>query len=138
ATLNKLKAIYGDTKGAQYYEALQKVTAASVLGTINTQKFEAQEAGANSGRIFAQQVDLVQKATLSTDNSLAGNRFLVGVQERLGEHSVKLRKMAADYKRAHGTLDAGFDEQVSADLEQHPIFTSLEQQHPNLIGAPTS
>ena len=134
---NRVKAMFGDTRAAEMQEALGKVTASTVLGTINMQKDQMAEAGQNSGRIFAQQVDLVQKAAPQLGTTLAGNRFLVEVQTRMGEQAKTVAAMARDYIRTNKYLDTGFDEKVSAYLEKHPLFNKQELAHVELLGAPS-
>lgn len=135
--LNKLKAIYGDQKGAMLQEALAKVTASSVLSQINTQRDQLMEAGGSSGRIFSQQVDLVEKAAPALSNTLAGNRFLVEVSSRMGDLSTKIAQMSRDYQKDNGHLDAGFDQKVSDYMKNNPVFTEKELANPQLLGAPT-
>jgi hypothetical protein len=144
--INRVRAAFGDQKAAMLQEALQKITASSVLGQINTQKDQMQEAGAASSRIFSQQVDLVTKAAPSLATTLGGNRFLVEVQDRMGGVSNKVAEMARAYKSevdASGRpvhplgLDAGFDQKVSTYLQSHPVFTDQERSHPEILGAPT-
>jgi hypothetical protein len=136
-TLDRLKAVYGDTKGAMLMEALSKVTASSIQSQINIQKDQMQEVGANSGRIFAQQIELYQKAAPALGTTLAGNRFLVEVQTRSGELATEVAKQARAYKQAHGYLDTGFDNQISKYLTQHPVFSQNELSHAELLGSPT-
>src|SRR5215471_11311459 len=73
---NKVRAVFGDTGPALLQDALQKITASSVLATINQQKYQMQEAGGNSSRIFSTQVDQVAKASPSLQTTVAGNRAL--------------------------------------------------------------
>jgi hypothetical protein len=139
AVLNfdRIKAVYGDTKAAMLKEALSKVTATSVLSQINTQKDQMQEAGTNAGRIFAQQVALVEKAAPALSNTLAGNRFLVEVARRSGELASEVASQARTYKQAHGYLDTGFDTKISTYLQKNPVFSQNELSHAELLGSPT-
>src|ERR1700722_14187567 len=91
---NRVRAALGDQKAAVLQEALSKVTAASVLGQINTQKDQMMEAGGTAGRIFAQQVGLVEKAAPALSNTVYGNRFLVNVASRMGEFSTLVAQQA--------------------------------------------
>jgi hypothetical protein len=128
----------GEQRAAMLKEALQKVTATSVLGQINQQRDQLMEAGGSAGRIFAQQVDLVEKAAPQLTSTLGGNRFLVEVTRRMGELNTQVRDMAIDYRSAHGYLDAGFDKQIAGYLKTHPIFSKDELGNPALLGAPTA
>ena len=133
---NRVRAALGDQKAAVLQEALSKVTAASVLGQINTQKDQMMEAGGTAGRIFAQQVGLVEKAAPALSNTVYGNRFLVNVASRMGEFSTLVAQQARDYIRAHGHLDTGFDQQISNYLKSNPVFTPQELKDPRTLGAP--
>lgn len=136
---NRLKAAAGgDPNAAMLQEALGKVTAQSVLNQINQQRDQLMEAGGSAGRIFAQQVNLVEKAAPQLATTLGGNRFLVEVASRMGDLNVKIRDMAAQYVRTHGYLDPGFDQQVSNYLKANPMFTKEELANPALLGAPTA
>lgn len=134
----KIKTAFGgDPRTAAMMEGLQKVTATSVLGQINMQRDQIMEAGGSGGRIFAQQVDLVEKAAPQLQNTPTGNRFLVEVASRMGELNTAIRNMALDYKQSHRYLDAGFERQVADYLKSHAIFSKQELSHPELLGAPT-
>jgi hypothetical protein len=135
---NRVKAVMGDRTGAMLQEGLQKVTAQTVLGLINTQRDQLMEAGGNSGRIFSSQVDLVQKAAPTLSTTLGGNRFLVEVASRIGELQNKVADMARNYKTTHPLgLDAGFDQRVADYLKGNPIFSNQERSDPAILGAPT-
>lgn len=133
---NRLRAVYGDQRAALLQEAFKKVTAISVLGQINGQKDQLQEAGGTSSRIFQQQVELVQQAAPQLANTLAGNRFLVEVSSRLGEQAVTVAGMARDYIGKHGHLDSAFDGHVARYLLDHPIMTKDEASNVSLIAPP--
>jgi len=135
--INRVRAVFGDNNAAQLQEALKKVTATSVLAQINNQKFEMQEAGGQSSRIFQQQVQQVAEASPRIETTLGGNRFLVEFQTRVGELGSQIAEKARDYVSAHGHLDANFDRQTAAYLKAHPLFTAEEISNPTLIGAPS-
>jgi hypothetical protein len=134
--INRVKAALGDTNAAMMQEALGKVTAQSVLSQINNQRAQMQEGGNQSSRIFSQQVELVEKAAPAMVTTLAGNRFLVNVAERMGNLSNTVAEMARDYKMQHGILDAGFDKQLADYMKTNPVFTKQELEHPHVLGAP--
>ena len=133
---NKMAALLGNQRAAVLQEALQKVTATSVLGQINQQRDELQEAGGTSSRIFSQQVGLVEKAAPSLANTVYGNRFLVNVTSRMGDFSTQVAQQARDYIAANGHLNPGFDQQVSNYIKANPIFTKQELADPRVLGAP--
>jgi hypothetical protein len=136
--VNRVKAMFGDQKAAMLQEALQKVTATSVLGQINLQRDQLMEAGGNSGRIFSQQVDLVGKAAPQMATTKGGNRFLVEVSDKMGRLSTTVTQKARDYIKSHGHLDTGFDDELSKYLEKNPVFSQQELAHPDLLGEPTA
>jgi hypothetical protein len=133
---NKVSALLGNQRAAVLQEALQKVTATSVLGQINQQRDQLQEAGGTSSRIFSQQVQLVEKAAPSLANTVYGNRFLVNATMRMGDFSTQVAQQARDYITTHGHLDPGFDQQVSNYIKANPIFTKQELADPRVLGAP--
>ena len=135
--VNKVRAAFGDTKAAMMQEALQKLTAVNVLSQINTQKDQMQEAGSNSSRLFSAQVDQVEKASVNAGTTIAGNRFLANVQQHMGELATEVARQARDYKRVHGALDIGFDDQISKYLQKNPVFSDLERARPEVLGSPT-
>ena len=134
---NRIRAMFGDQRAAMLQEALQKVTASSVLGQINTQRDQLIEAGGASNRIFAQQIALVEKAAPALANTLGGNRFLVEVSSRMGNLSSRVAEMARDYITTHGHLDPKFDRQLANWMKANPLFTKDEMSHPELLGAPS-
>jgi hypothetical protein len=133
---NKVRAALGDQRAAVLQEALQKVTASSVLGQINQQRDQLQEAGGTSSRIFSQQVELVQKAAPQITNTVYGNRFLVNVASRMGEFSSEVARQARSYVKDHGYLDSGFDGQIANYVSNNPIFSKSELSDPRVLGAP--
>jgi hypothetical protein len=135
--INRVRAAFGDQKAAMLQEALKKVTATSVLAQVNNQRFELQEAGGQSSKIFKEQVQQVNEASPRMETSLGGNRFLVEYQTRVGELGSQIAERARDYVAAHGHLDVGFDRQTAAYLKSHPLFSKAEISDPILIGAPS-
>jgi hypothetical protein len=138
--LNRVRTMFGDSNAAVLQEALQKTTASSVLAQINQQKNELMESGGpgSSGRIFQQQVELVEKAAPQLSTTPAGNRFLVEVAGRMGDLATQIRDQAANYLQTHKVLDANFDKQVSDYLKSNPVFNKDELSNPALLGAPSA
>jgi hypothetical protein len=133
---NKVRALMGDKNAAVLQEAMGKITAQSVLSTINEQRDEMQEAGGTSARIFSQQVDQVAKAAPQMSNTVAGNRFLVNVALKMGDVSTKISQMQRDYLKTHPYLDVEFDQKLSDYLQKNPVFTDAEMRDPRVLGAP--
>jgi|SRR5580765_7390 len=135
--VNRAKDLVGMENAAALQEALQKVTASSVLAQINNQRIELGEAGQTSSRIFSSQVDQVTKASPSLGTTLGGNRYLVNVSDRMGEFKIALAQEAQKYRAEHGYLDKGWDKHVADYLDKHPVFTKEERSNPRMLMAPT-
>ena len=144
---NRVTAQWGNGNAAMLKEMLNKVRAQTVLNTINTQKDEMSEAsggpGSSSSRLFSQQVQQIEKAVPGLETTLGGNRALVEIATRVGEHQSQMAQMARDYiaeqkrRGGPGYLDPGFDQKISDHMKARPLFTEQERAHPELLGAPT-
>jgi hypothetical protein len=134
---NKIKSVYGNQNAAQLQEAFSKVTASTLLQQSNELKLEMLQAGGQAGRIFAQQVELMQRAAPQLQTTPAGNRTLIEYQTRLGDLHTERFRLATEYLRTHQYLDVGFDRQMERYLQAHPLFTQQELAHIELLGAPT-
>jgi hypothetical protein len=117
-------------------EAFRKVMAANILHQVDDIKAASAEMGQSTSRIFASQIDLMEKAAQNPDNSVAGNRFLAEVQERAANRSMKIGDMAADYKLQHGKLDEGFIKDLRKWSVDNPMFTKQELANPKSLAAP--
>ena len=126
-------------------EAFKKITAISVLGQLNNQRFELEAGGEKAARIFQQQVQLVGQSSPEIANSKSGNRFLVEFSDRMGKLKSTIAHLANEYMskpdpelggRPRGKLDRGWDEFLANYLDKHPVFTPEEQRNPVLLGAP--
>lgn len=148
--VNRASAIYGATAPAALQEMLEKITAGAALAQVNGLKTSMMEAGgasSSAGRIFQQQVDLINKASPQLGTTLVGNRALVEIERRTGEQSLAVRDLALQYlgppdangvPTKHKFLDIGFDKVLSNYLQGHPLFTKQEMAEPTLLGAPTA
>ena len=101
-------------------EAFRKVMAANILQQVNALKAEAETMGEKGGRIFASQIDLMEKAAQNPDNSVQANRYLTEIAQRSANRTLQLADMADDYKAKHGALDAGFEKQVRNWIVKNP------------------
>lgn len=119
-------SIGGDPNGAFSMEAFRKITASNVNSQINDMKASAAEMGGAAGRIFQSQAGLMEKASQNLDNTPAANAFLANLQHRAAQQNIDIGDKAIQYKKNHGILDAGFDEEVSAYLKKYPLFTRDE------------
>jgi hypothetical protein len=134
---NRFKeAIGGDPTGARLQEMQQKLTAQNTLQLIDAQKNQMAASGEQSGRMFAQQINLVTQAIARGEATLGGNRMIAEIQQRIGEQGVVIARMAQDHLQNHALLDSSFDRRVADYLQHHPLFTQQELRHTELISPP--
>jgi hypothetical protein len=129
-----LARIGGNPNGAMNLEAFGKQMAAFINQQTNTLKSESIEMGGSSMRIFANQIENMQKASPSLDYTPAGNRYLVEVYRRGIDRAVQIADLANNYKGGH--LDAGF-QKVLRDEASRPMFTEAEIKDPRRVAPPT-
>lgn len=115
-------------------EAFRKVMAANIMQQVNNLKAEQESMGQQGGRIFASQIELMEKAAQNPDNSVAANRYLTELAYRSSQRTMAIADMADDYKTRHGALDAGFEKQLRNWMSKHPMFSKEELANPTLIG----
>jgi hypothetical protein len=130
-----LARIGGDPNGAMTLEAFGKQMAAFINQQTNTLKSEAMEIG-GTGRIFAQMVENMQKASPSPDYTPAGNRYLIEVYRRGIQRSVEIADMANRYKNQYGRLDGNFEAQARTYQINNPMFTEAEVADPRRVAPP--
>ena len=138
---NRAKQYFGDRNAAVQQEAFQKTTNAMQLGAVQMQKFLAGMGGQQSSRIFAHQIDMVQKSSASLGNTIAGNRFLMTGAERMANSILHVQQMATDYldqaKGGKPFLDQNFNQQVADYLRTNPLMTEQEAKDPSkFLSAP--
>jgi hypothetical protein len=116
--------------------AMNKTTSSSILNQMSLLKAGAEEGGAGSaGRVFAPEVEQMIKSSASPDNPKGANLYLQTLKERTGWFFNQISDQAIAYKRAHGSLDAGFDAQLAQTLGSHHAVTPQEMQNPMLLAA---
>jgi hypothetical protein len=116
-----------DPNAAVPQEAFRKIASGNVLNGLKL-------ATQGMGQIRKSEIDLATKAAMSPDNSIAANRLLVEINDRLYARAEAIADLARSYKGGH--LDPGFDAQARAWDRQHPLFTEHEQHDPRLIAPP--
>jgi hypothetical protein len=99
-------------------EFLRKATAASVLSSFGSLK--------GLGPIRVAEMNLAKQAAAAPENSIPANKLLVEIQKRTYQRQADIAEMAQNYKEQNGTLDAGFDKQVTSYFKSHPIFSDSE------------
>jgi hypothetical protein len=114
-------------------EAYRKVTASSVLAQVEQLKDDTAAIG-GGGRIFQQQVELMEKAAGSPDNTAPALRLLTEIAERSAKMSKHVAAMANRYKGGH--LDANFAQMVDDYFTKNPMFTDAEMRDIRLIAPP--
>jgi hypothetical protein len=70
---------------------------------------------------------MAREAAASPDNSIPANKLLVEISKRTHQRNADIAEMAQNYKEQNGTLDAGFDKQVTAYYKKNPLFTMRDQ-----------
>lgn len=104
-----------DPNAALPNEAIRKVVAASILNQTTELKAEAAEMGGSAGRLFQQQISLMEKAAQNPENTAPALRYLTELQQRMGDHARKMAELANNYqgKYGKGVLDNGFNDVLS-------------------------
>jgi hypothetical protein len=115
-------------------EAFRKVMASTILHQVDDMKAAATEMGSSSSRIFASQIELMEKAAQNPDNTVEANKFLTELSERAANRNMQIANMAADYKIKHGGLDAQFEKNMREWLVKNPMFTEAELKNTKTIG----
>jgi hypothetical protein len=129
-----------DPNAALPNEAIRKVVAASILNQTTELKAEAAEMGGSAGRLFQQQISLMEKAAQNPENTAPALRYLTELQQRMGDHARGIADLASKYegKYGRGVLDNNFNEVLSKYNNAHPIFTPAEMRDMRLFAPPTA
>lgn len=115
----RLKSAVGiDPEAAVPQEYLRKATAANVLSSLGALK--------GLGQIRVAEINMAREAAASPENSVPANKLLVEISKRTHQRNADIAEMAQNYKETNGTLDAGFDKQVTAYYKKNPLFTDGE------------
>jgi len=115
----RLKSAVGiDPEVAVPQEYLRKATAANVLSSLGALK--------GLGQIRVAEINMAREAAASPENSVPANQLLVEISKRTHQRNADIAEMAQSYKEKNGTLDPGFDKQVTAYYKKNPLFTDGE------------
>jgi hypothetical protein len=115
----RLKSAVGiDPEAAVPQEYLRKATAANVLSSLGALK--------GLGQIRVAEINMAREAAASPDNSIPANKLLVEISKRTHQRNADIAEMAQNYKNQNGTLDPGFDKQVTAYYKKNPLFSDAE------------
>jgi hypothetical protein len=143
--IQRIRARVGSDPNANLAnEVLTKTTSASILNQVSQFKDNMAEMGAQSGRIFQSQIDLMLKSSASLEGTPSGSLALLEIQERAGNYQRHIAQMARDYlagqKRSGVTtpyLDEGFDQKVANYLQKNPMFSKDDLSDIRRLGART-
>lgn len=98
-------------KDIESFNALSKQAALDIMGGSLGTGFS------NADR------DFVTGQVPTLDNSIEGNRQLVGIQKKLAGRKIEIAKLARQYAaKSGGRIDPGFDDHLAAWAEQNPLF----------------
>jgi hypothetical protein len=78
------------------------------------------------GQIRVAEINMAREAAASPENSIPANKLLVEISKRTHQRNADIAEMAQGYKEKNGTLDPGFDKQVTAYYKKNPLFTDGE------------
>lgn len=135
-------------------ELYAKVLNANMLHMIDNMKAASQEMGSSSSRIFTAQIQQIEKASGTLDNSTTGLRALAELNERGLRRNMQVADFATAYKQGNmqalpaefragggpkrpGMLDDNFERGMRDWMSAHPILTQQESSDPRVLGAPT-
>jgi hypothetical protein len=131
-----------DPNAALPNEALRKVVAASVLNQTTELKAEAAEMGGSAGRLFQQQISLMEKAAQNPESTAPALRYLTELQQRMGDHARAVAELASNYegKYGRGVLDNGFNRVLSKfnSDPKNQIFRPGEIADPRTFAPPVA
>jgi hypothetical protein len=135
-------------------ELYAKVLNANMLHMVDNMKAAAQEMGSSSSRIFTAQIQQIEKASGTLDNSPTGLRSLAELNDRSLKRNVQIADFATSYKQGKmqglppeftqggpparpGMLDDNFEKGLRDWMSTHPVLTPQESADPRVLGAPT-
>lgn len=105
----RFKAVTGSDNQAptarEMFDALKNSELSSLMQELQAQ---SKEAGGNN-RVFAQQVDVLDKIASNRDMAPSTIRGLLANAQKRADQDARLGQEAIAYKQEHGRLDAGWD-----------------------------
>lgn len=132
-------------------ELYRKILNANMLHMIDTMKASSQEMGTTSTRIFSAQIDQIEKASGTLDNSPTGLRALAEINDRTLTRNIQIADIATAYKQGlekdlppefrkswppkqTGILDANFEKGMRDWMANNPLLTAKELANPKTLG----
>jgi len=127
-----------DPGAALPQEAFRKTMAANVgQQAENLRNAQQAMSGTAGGRIFQQQIELMEKAAQNPDNSIAANKYLTDISDWGNRRTRFIFGKAHEYATKHnGRLDVGFDKDLVDTIENydekdpHPKLDAYKKQYP--------
>ena len=142
-TINRFRAV-GSALGLNIDE--ERLAAGEGIQALAV-PFTLQIAQQTKGPISDREMALFASAVPGLATSELGNAFILEGMERVAQRQVDIDRLATEYVREHGILDAGWDAFVSDWETQNPLFddgevslmeSALSGQDPGQSGAVTT
>lgn len=130
-TYQQFKSVFGkNPSSALPAEAFHKV--------VNDMLIEQVKALGKSGvgRVLQTEVNTMRQGIASMGITAQSNRALAEIVSRVYQQQADIAEIQRGIKAPAGQRNVAFDGVVTKYLEDHPLFTKDELQHPQLIGAP--
>ena len=153
ARLDRLDALFNEAyTGAGGKQVQSALKALQILG-IDTEGVGEAEAGTSLSAEMALQLrnpaggagmpgamsdkdrEFLQSMVPSLATTDEGRKIMIDTKKKLNQRSMKVAKMARDYRRQHGRLDENFYDQLAAYADANPLFDqSGTEQAPSANG----
>jgi hypothetical protein len=111
------KALGMDPEGVDSIEQFNALASKSVLDAIG---------GSLGAQVSNSDRDFIERQAGNLGNTPEGNKRIIGMQKKLAERQIQVAKMAREYEKTNGQLDAGFSDQIAQWAEQNPLFKGME------------
>lgn len=106
-----------DPEGVDSAEAFNALASRAVLDSIG---------GSLGAQVSNSDREFIERQAINLGNSPEGNRAIITIQRRLNDRKIEVAKMAREYERKNGRLDAGFNDELAAWAEQNPLFSESD------------
>jgi hypothetical protein len=103
-----------DPEGIASAETFNALASRAVLDSIG---------GSLGAQISNSDRDFIERQAINLGASPEGNRAIVAVHRRLAQRQIDVAKMAREYERENGALDAGFNDMMAEFAEKNPLFS---------------
>jgi hypothetical protein len=123
-----------NTTGAAPREIFNQVSARILADQFSGLKSMASETGETGARIFKSMLDIEEKANITPGDTIEGIKAKLNLLDKTGDLMMKWADKADEYKLKHGSLDAGFDKELRAEVAK----ARIENVVPSAAKAPPS